>query len=67
MAGELSGDGDRDDRAAFAAAFECLPAGVETAGAAVRLGLNRGRLAAAAPLERDARTEWSSLVPGGFD
>ena len=42
VAGELAGDGDRDDRAPFAAVFECVPAGVEAAGAAIGLGADGG-------------------------
>jgi hypothetical protein len=67
VSGELAGDGDRDDRASLAAPFERLPAGVEAAGALIGTGADGGRLAFSALLERHARMERTSLMPGCFD
>ena len=56
MSGELASDGDRDDRAALAAALECVPALVEPACALVCLQLDGSGLTLPAPLECRART-----------
>lgn len=55
MAGELAGDGDGDDRAAFAVVFECVPALMEAARALVGTSAYGGRLALTASFERSAR------------
>jgi hypothetical protein len=67
VAGELPGDGDRDDGAALAAPLERVPACVETAGASVGAGTDGGWLALASALQRRARSQRSPLLPGRFD
>jgi len=67
VSSELARDGDDDDRARLASGLECVPAGVQSAGAALGLGLHRERLAMASAFERDAPSRRAALVPGGLD
>jgi hypothetical protein len=67
VSGEPARDGDHDDRAGLASGLERVPASVEPAGAAVRLGSQGERLACASAFERDAQARWAALVPGGLD
>jgi hypothetical protein len=67
VAGELTGDRDRDDCAPFAAPLECVPAPVEPACALVGTRAYRGGLPLATLLERRACPQRSPLVPGRLD
>src|SRR5205814_1287515 len=67
VSSELARDRDDDDRARLAPCLERLPTCVQPAGAALRLGLHRERLAVASAFERDAPTRRAALVPGGLD
>src|SRR3954447_15366709 len=67
VAGELAGDRDHDDRAGLASGLERVPASVEPAGAAVRLGSYGERLACTSAFQRDAQARRTTVVPGGLD
>ena len=56
VSGELARDGDHDDRAGLASGLERVPASVQPAGAAVRLGSHGEGLARASAFQRDAQT-----------
>ena len=67
MSGQLARDRDCDDGSSLAARFKRVPAGVETARAAIGLSPNGSRLAAPASFERNAHARRASLVPGCLD
>ena len=64
MARELARDGDRDDRAAFPAPLERVPALVEPSRAPVGAGAYRGGLALSALGEGCAFAQRPPLLPG---
>lgn len=67
MPGELTCNRDGDDRASLAAGLEGVPAVVEPAGALVGASPDRSRLTLSAPLERRARAQRTTLVPGSLN
>jgi hypothetical protein len=67
VAGELAGDGDRDDRAPLAAPLECVPALVERSSALVGTRAHRGGLPVSTRLERRACPRRPPLMPGRLD
>jgi hypothetical protein len=64
---ELARDGDHHNRAGLASTLERVPAPMQPTAAALGLGLHRERLAIASPLERDAPTRRTSLMPSSLD